>query len=70
MSITNLDKETLYLKTVAIKNLASRAKIGSFDDIMSICNEFLGVLDQLPELENALKLVHLVKSLHNHVHNF
>lgn len=70
MSLINLSKEELYLKIVAVKNQASVGKIPNFDDIITLCNELLGLLDQLPEIENALKLARLVKDLHNHVHNF
>jgi len=69
MGLTNLDKETLYLKTVNIKNLAACAKIANFDDIITVCNELLGLLDQLQDFEKGLKCLKLVKEFHNFAHN-
>jgi hypothetical protein len=70
MSLTNLDKESLYMMLTRVKNQASRGQVPNFDEIVIICNELLGLVDQLHDFEKALKLSQLFKDIHNHVHNF
>lgn len=63
------DKEGLILKVLRVKSLAANKKIEEHDDILTICNELLSFLDALPVLEKGVKLMHLVKELHNFAHN-
>ena len=68
MQLVN-DKEGLILKVLRVKSLAANKKIEEHDDVLTICNELLSFLDALPVLEKGVKLMHLVKDLHNFAHN-
>ena len=79
MRLLNVDSEVLRNKCVRVKNdcAAQMDKVRRGEgvdvefgkDIITICNETLGLLDLIPGLEKAGKLLSLVKELHNLVHN-
>ena len=48
MRLLGIDAGELHTKTVAVKNLAAHGQVPNFDDIVTVCNELLGLLELLP----------------------
>ena len=81
MALTNLDKETLYLKCSRLKDeFSTWGKSGKIvindlgqkeirQDVITVCNELIDLIDQLPEFEKALEGMKLIKEFRNFASN-
>ena len=69
MRIINQDKETLYLMCARVKSLLALKKQPESEDLMTITNELLNVLDLIPVLDKAVKCMSIMKEFHNFAHN-
>lgn len=81
MSLTNLSKEELYLKCATLKNefalwgksqkypKSERSVADVGHDVITVCNELIGLIDQLPLLEKSVRCMELVKEFRNFAAN-
>lgn len=67
--LTNLTTDELYLLAVKVKTAAAQKMVVSYEDILTLCNEFLHLLDKMPIIEESVKLRNLSKEYHNLLHN-
>lgn len=78
MLLKNVSPEEMYLVCARLKNEVALnqdiiATVGNHSfshDILTVCNEMIELLDQMPQLERDGKLASLIKEVYNHVNNW